>query len=221
MTRKSVAVSNATQKFACVIKTRRHLKACDVHLIIEDMTSKRKRNLQLAAVASAIFIFLAASYINAFFTGTVLDVYNPATGKRSALIRRESSFLDTAVFLYVYDPQVSKRWINLGHAGDEGFQGYAEAVWSRDGSVIATRRKVYGDGVGGSQKNHGVLWTHFYDFQDRNDALSFSNSSQHQRSHEIAKLLQSRGGIGEEINTDDEKFRTPWLWEQFPDEYEE
>ena len=163
---------------------------------------------------------MVVNWINAFFTGTVLDIFNPVTGKRSALIRRESGFLDTAVFLYVYDPQVSKRWINLGHVGDQGFQGYAEAVWSRDISVIATRRKVYGGRFGGAQKNYGVLWTHFYDFKQHKDRLSFSSNSQHQRSREIAKLLQSRGGIGAEVNTDDKNFRTPWLWEHFSDEYE-
>ena len=84
------------------------------------------------------------------------------------------AFCDTVVYLYVYDPQASKRWINLGFIGDEGFQGYIHGMtWSRDGTVLAVKSLVRTTKQSGRRTEHGELWTHYYDFKNHKGRFSF------------------------------------------------
>lgn len=123
----------------------------------------------------------------------VESVSPTAMGK--AIFTREVGPQDTAINFDVIDPKVGTKPINIGFVGDENWKGLTpkNAVWSKDGSVIAVQGADY------------LSWSHVYDFKKHDSALS-DVYPLNKRASAIEKLLKSRGGIGPKVLDDWAKF---------------
>ena len=109
------------------------------------------------------------------------------TGLGTAIFTKEIGPQDNAVNFDVIDPKVGDKPIDIGLVGDDKWQGKMprQAVWSKDGSVIAV------------QSADSKTWSHAYDFRaSRNYADVFPDDK---RAIAIEKLLKTRGGIGPKV----------------------
>lgn len=113
----------------------------------------------------------------------------------AAIFAKEVGFQDTAITFYVRDPKVGAKAINLGFAGDQGWQGNPPkaANWSKDGSIIAVRSA--------DEK----AWSLYYDFKN-SEATACDIYPMDKRAKCIGNLLQSRGGVGSKVMEDWAKF---------------
>lgn len=120
---------------------------------------------------------------------------NSPTGMGAAIFTKNVGFQDTGFDFSVRDPKIGAKKVEIGFVGDQGWQGFApkNAVWSKDGSVIAV------------QSADAKSWSHVYDFKQHDYALSDTYPLE-KRAAAIEKLLKSRGGIGPKVLDDWAKF---------------
>ena len=110
----------------------------------------------------------------------------------TAIITKNIGWQDSAVIFEVRDPNKGAEPIQVGSVGDELWQGDLpkQAVWSRDGSVVA---------VQGADFKH---WSHAYDFQN---SVAIQDIYPPFKGN-VAALLKQRGGAGAKVVED---------WKQF------
>ena len=117
------------------------------------------------------------------------------TGTGTAIFTKEIGLQDTAINFEVFDPKADTAPITIGFVGDANWKGEMpkNAVWSKDGSVIAVQ--------GADFKS----WSHAYDFK-RSDQSLCDVYPPEKRAAAIEKLLTIRGGIGAKVMDDWAKF---------------
>lgn len=124
--------------------------------------------------------------------GDVTSLRSPSpTQMGAAIFTKHIGFQDDAVSFEVIDTKVGAKPIDIGFVGDAKWKGEMpkDAVWSKDGSVIAVQ--------GADFKS----WSHVYDFKQHDYALSDIYPLD-KRAAAIEKLLQSRGGKGPKVLDD-------------------
>lgn len=121
----------------------------------------------------------------------------------SAIFYEDTGFQDTIMHLYIRDNRIGAKAIDMGVLSDAGGQGTRpkDAVWSRDGTVIAVRTDDLVPGKKGLWVQRGVLYTHVYDFLTHSEGVPITKSAK-QRSAAIKALLNSRGGEGQKVLSD-------------------
>ncbi len=111
------------------------------------------------------------------------------------LITDNSSFGGADAWVFVIDTKKRSgpKYLGGSYASD-GSKKMDDAVWSRDGSVLAVRARV-GQGSGkGFRGEFKTLFVAAYDF--RGHAVVATSPDSAHNSRRITKLLAARGGLG-------------------------
>ena len=155
--------------------------------------TKRRKGCLAAIVGVIVVVFFVIPLWWKFITHTVYKSASPA-GLGVACFFKESDAMVSVVVLYVKDYQKSRfNLIGLGElSGLESNIAPKRAVWSRDGTIVAVKAGYVGE-------SRDIEWTDAYDFRLHRAYVSATSMV-------IRDLLNSRGGEGEVILSDDESF---------------
>jgi len=109
------------------------------------------------------------------------------------------SFAGNTTYFFARDPAQSagKPVCIGGPYGSDGAIKMQEAVWSKDGSVIAVRVKVGAPAGHGFSRYDGEFWIDAYDFRAHRNIVDGAKLSA--RSQAIARLIKRRGGASAKI----------------------
>lgn len=169
--------------------------------------TKQKKGCLAAIIGVIVVVVFVLPLWCKFITHTVYKSASPA-GLGVACFFKESDATVSVVVLYVKDYQKSRfNLIGLGElSGLESNIDPKRAVWSRDGTIVAVKAGYVGE-------SRDIEWTDAYDFRLHRAYVSATSMA-------IRDLLNSRGGEGEVILSDDESFKSlsrPYYpWELFP-----
>lgn len=118
------------------------------------------------------------------------------TNLGAAAFLRDEAFKDYSVYFYIFDTSPIPKPIYVGgpYASD-GDVKMTNAIWSKDGSILAVRAKV-GDTSGhNSSQYSGEFFVDSYDFRKRQ--VIASGVPTIQKSQQIKALIRQRGGPGQ------------------------
>lgn len=171
-------------------------------------TMKRRKGCLAAIIGVIVFVFFVIPLGWKLTSHTVYKSSSPA-GLGMACFFEESDAMVSVVALYVKDYQKSR--FNLIEVGElSGLESNIypkRAVWSRDGTIVAVKSGYV------EESRKYIEWTHAYDFRLHKaygDATSMV----------IRELLNSRGGEGVVVFSDEKSFkslsRQYYPWELFP-----
>ena len=171
-------------------------------------TAKRRKGCLAAIIGVIVFVFFIVVLGWKFTSHTVYKSSSPA-GLGIACFFKENNAMVSVVVLYVKDYQKSR--FNLIEVGElSGLESNIDpkrAVWSKDGTIVAVKSGYV------EERRTDIEWTHAYDFRLHK---AYGNAT----SMVIRELLNSRGGEGEVVLSDDESFKSlarPYYpWELFP-----
>lgn len=176
-------------------------------------TTKRRKGCLATIFGVIVFVFFVVPLGYKFLTHSVYKSSSPAAGLGIACFFQESDAMVSVIDLYVKDYKKSRfDLVKVGTvSGLESGPYPKRAVWSRDGTIVAVKSGYVED----SQKE--ITWTHAYDFRVHQAYGEFSPQG---TSMVIKELLNSRGGEGEVILSNEESFKSlsrPYYpWELFP-----
>ena len=127
----------------------------------------------------------------------------------SAMFFEDTGFQDTVMTMYVRDNAIGVKAIEIGSFNES--QQPVDAVWSKDGTVVAVREEVRVSIGKNPNAEWGVLFTYVYDFRKHTAGhLTFSGKPSRQKaqqfSNTIKALLRSRGGEGQKVMPDWNRF---------------
>ena len=133
-----------------------------------------------------------------FFMPTTLLAETRGTphGGTADFLVDSGSFAGNTTYFFVRDSARSsgKPTCIGGPYSSDGSIKMQEAVWSKDGSVIAVRVKVGAPAGHGFRRYDGAFWIDAYDFHTHHAVADGSKLTA--RSQAIARLLKRRGGPG-------------------------
>lgn len=125
---------------------------------------------------------------------------SPARSGTAELVTDNSSFAGADAWIYVRDPGKGAGPIRLGGSyASDGPAKLQQALWSRDGSVLAVQARV-GEASGKHFKGTPqTLYVAAYDYKEHEALRTAKPTSAFSR--QVGKLLQERGGKGRAIFT--------------------
>lgn len=162
------------------------------------MTQKRKVMLYLCAILAGVIVagykFGPATVDRFLYSSLLAETHSDANLGTADFLVEAGSFAGNTTYFFVRDPAISsgKPLCVGGPYISDGPIKMQEAVWSKDGSVIAVRVKVGASAGHGFSRYDGTFWIDAYDFRTHRAAVE--GGTLEARSHVIGKLLQERGG---------------------------
>jgi hypothetical protein len=159
------------------------------------MSSRQKQLLQMLTVSAALVI--SALFALDLFLYSAWPTYAVTTkspsGKREAVFIVESAFIENSTYFFVRDPEWGQGdiLVEIGeHYASDGGRQMHDAVWSKDGTVIAVRGEQW------LSNNSAPLvgFLEAYDFQQHKRVSS--SRGHHQQDRKIQSLMTRRGGLG-------------------------
>lgn len=129
-----------------------------------------------------------------FSTALLAETKSPTNLGTADFLVAEASFAGNTTYFFVRDPARSsgKPLCIGGPYGSDGAIKMQEAVWSKDGSMIAVRVKVGASAGHGFSKYDGEFWIDAYDFRTHREMAEGAKLSA--RSQAIARQIKRRGG---------------------------
>jgi hypothetical protein len=164
------------------------------------MTPQRRAVLYLCALLIGIAVVgykLAPAAEDFLYSHSRLaEMRSDANLGTAAFLVDTGSFAGNKTYFFVRDPAISSGTPVCagGPYGSDASIQLQEAVWSKDGSVIAVRVRVGVPNGHGFSREDGAFWIDAYDFRAHR-ALVEGNKIE-ARSQIIGSLLKERGGAG-------------------------
>jgi len=137
-------------------------------------------------------------------SSTVVETRSPAKHGSADFLVETGALAGKSTYFFVHDAAeaAGKPLCVGGPYGSDGPVKMQEAVWSKDGSVIAVRVHV---GVSGGHRfsiYNGAFWMDAYDFRTHHAVVEGNKLDA--RSQAIARLLKQRSGVSSQ------KLSAPW-----------
>ena len=125
---------------------------------------------------------------------SLLKTQSPANFGTAAFLRDEA-FSNYSVHFYVFSNTKDSQPLLIGGPySSDGNYKLRNAIWSKDGSVIAVRAKVGQSAGHGFSKYFGEFYVDAYDFRNL-EAVAVGDPVR-QKDKRIGKLISQRGGRG-------------------------
>jgi len=128
-------------------------------------------------------------------SSTVVETRSPAKHGSADFLVETGALAGKSTYFFVHDAAeaAGKPLCVGGPYVSDGPVKMQEAVWSKDGSVVAVRAHVGGSGDHRFSIYDGTFWMDAYDFRTHHAVVEGSNLDA--RSKAIARLLKQRGSV--------------------------